>query len=138
MAKEGSENVQEDTAIGKKSLFSITKAHHSQDRDQVEDAALLQREMSEGLPKNIEDFKGHPVYVLQRHLLRNEAIYPLNEVGKVRQASRQGMVGKVEPVYRRRDVHIVKSADKWFRLGRQVKVRGLLFLISNNLIWLVW
>jgi xeroderma pigmentosum group C-complementing protein len=96
-----------------------------QDRDQVEDAALLQREISEGLPKNIEDFKGHPVYALQRHLLRNEAIYPLHEVGKVRQASRQGMAGKVEPVYRRRDVHVVKSADKWFRLGRHVKVRML-------------
>jgi xeroderma pigmentosum group C-complementing protein len=78
--------------------------------------------MAEGLPKNIEDFKGHPVYVLERHLHRDEAIYPLHEVGKVRQASRHGMAGRVETVYRRRDVHIVKSADRWFRLGRQVKV----------------
>lgn len=83
--------------------------------------------MSEGLPKNIEDFKGHPVYVLGRHLRRDEAIYPLHEVGKVRQASRLGMAGKVESVYRRRDVHIVKSADKWFRLGRHVKVRIFIF-----------
>jgi xeroderma pigmentosum group C-complementing protein len=84
--------------------------------------------MSEGLPKNIEDFKGHPVFVLERHLRRDEAIYPLREVGKVRQASRQGIAGKVEPVYRRRDVHTVKSADKWFRLGRRVKVRPLIVI----------
>ncbi|KAF2468492.1 Rad4-domain-containing protein [Lindgomyces ingoldianus] len=89
------------------------------DRDQVEDAALARKEAAEGMPKNVQDFKNHPVYVLERHVKQNEVIHPMNQVGKVNVGS--SMNPKMEPIYRRRDVHIVRSADRWYRLGRDVK-----------------
>ncbi|KAF2760313.1 Rad4-domain-containing protein [Pseudovirgaria hyperparasitica] len=88
------------------------------DRDQLEDAALARQEAAEGLPKNIQDFKDHPVYVLERHLRRNEVLYPKNEVGKVNVGS--ALSKKIESVFRRTNVHVVRSADKWYRLGREV------------------
>jgi xeroderma pigmentosum group C-complementing protein len=89
------------------------------DRDQVEDAALARKEAAEGMPKNVQDFKDHPVYVLERHLKHNEVIHPMHQVGKVNVGS--AMNPKMEPIYRRKDVHVVRSADKWYRLGRDVK-----------------
>jgi xeroderma pigmentosum group C-complementing protein len=91
------------------------------DRDQVEDATLARKEAAEGIPKNMQDFKGHPVYVLERHLKHNEVIHPLTQVGKVNCGT--AMNPKMEPIYRRTNVHIVWSADKWYRkAGRDVKV----------------
>ncbi|KAF2749831.1 Rad4-domain-containing protein [Sporormia fimetaria CBS 119925] len=89
------------------------------DRDQVEDAALARAEAREGMPKNVQDFKGHPIYVLERHLRHNEVIHPMHPVGKVNVGS--AMNPRMESIYRRSDVHVVRSADKWYRLGRDVK-----------------
>ncbi|KAL6702925.1 hypothetical protein ACN47E_000826 [Coniothyrium glycines] len=89
------------------------------DKEQVEDAALARKEAAEGIPKNVQDFRGHPVYVLERHLKQNEVIYPLTQVGKVNCGT--GMNPKMEPIYRRNNVHIVRSSDKWYRMGRDVK-----------------
>lgn len=89
------------------------------DRDQVEDAALVRKQAAEGIPKNVQDFKDHPVYVLERHLKHNEVIHPLDQVGKVNVAS--AMNPKMEPIYRRKNVHLVRSADKWYRMGHDVK-----------------
>lgn len=89
------------------------------DRDQVEDAALARKEASEGMPRNVQDFKGHPIYVLERHLKHNEVIHPKSQVGKINVGT--ATLSKIEPIYRRRDVHIVRSGDKWYRLGREVK-----------------
>ena len=86
------------------------------DRDQVEDAELLAKEAAEEMPKNAQDFKDHPYYALERHLRRNEVIHPKREAGKVQ-------LGKnLEPIYRRQDVQFVKSADGWYRLGREIKL----------------
>ncbi|KAF1836141.1 DNA repair protein Rhp41 [Decorospora gaudefroyi] len=90
------------------------------DRDQVEDAALARKEAAEGIPRNVQDFKGHPVYVLERHLRHNEVIHPLNQVGKVNCGT--AMNPKMEPIYRRTNVHLVRSADKWYRMGRDIKM----------------
>ena len=91
----------------------------------MEASELAAREAQEPMPRNVQDFKDHPHYALERHLRRNEIIHPKSEVGKVaagKAASANG--GKVlEPVYRRRDVKTLKSADAWYRVGRDVKVR---------------
>ncbi|KAF2001911.1 DNA repair protein Rhp41 [Amniculicola lignicola CBS 123094] len=89
------------------------------DRDQVEDSALARKEAAEGMPKNVQDFKNHPVYVLERHLRHNEVIHPMQTIGKLNVGT--AMNPKMEPIYRRKDVHIVRSADKWYRLGRDLK-----------------
>ncbi|KAF2091548.1 Rad4-domain-containing protein [Saccharata proteae CBS 121410] len=89
------------------------------DRDQVEDAELSKREVAEPMPTNVQDFKNHPYYALERHLRHNEVIHPKREVGKVNAGT--AAVNKLEPIYRRRDVHACKSADRWYRLGRVVR-----------------
>ncbi|KAF2689970.1 Rad4-domain-containing protein [Lentithecium fluviatile CBS 122367] len=89
------------------------------ERDQVEDATLARKEAAEGIPKNIQDFKNHPVYVLERQLRHNEIIHPLNQVGKVNVGT--ALNPKMESIYRRKDVHIVRSADRWYRMGRDVQ-----------------
>lgn len=88
------------------------------DRDQVEDITLAHREAAEGIPKNVQDFKNHPVYVLERHLRHNEVINPMQPAGKVNVGT--ALNPKMESIYRRKNVHIVRSADKWYRLGRDV------------------
>jgi len=90
------------------------------DRDHLEDTALARKEAAEGIPRNVQDFKGHPVYILERHLKHNQVIHPLVQVGKVNCAT--AMNPKMEPIYRRTNVHVVRTADKWYRLGRDVKI----------------
>lgn len=86
------------------------------DRDQVEDAELAKKDAAEGMPNNVQDFKDHPYYALERHLKRHEVIWPKRQVGKINVGK-----GSVEPVYRRSDVQTVRSADKWYRFGREIK-----------------
>ena len=90
------------------------------DREGIEDAFLSQREMREPMPKNIQDFKNHPYLALKRHLKRYEVLYPNPEVvGPLN----TGTAAKpnMESVYRRSDVQVCRSADQWFRHGRQIK-----------------
>ena len=92
------------------------------DLDQIEDTELAAAEAREPMPKSVADFKDHPIYALERHLKRNEALVDPKEVGKVA-AGRDASGGKrLESVYRRRDVKLVKSADGWYRIGREVKI----------------
>ena len=89
------------------------------DRDQIEDSELAQREAQEGLPNNVQDFKHHPYYALERHLRRHEVIHPRREVGKFNAGT--AARPRMEAVFRRGDVKACKSAEKWFRVGREVK-----------------
>lgn len=89
------------------------------DRDQIEDAALARKEATEGMPRNIQDFKGHPIYVLERHLKHNEVIHPMTQAGRVNCGT--AMNPKTEPIFRRSNVHLVRSSDKWYRMGRDIK-----------------
>ncbi len=94
------------------------------DIDQIENTELAAIEAREPMPKNIADFKDHPYYALERHLKRNEILISKRECGKVaagRDATDPGRK-KMESVYRRKDVKVVRSADSWYRLGRDVKI----------------
>ncbi|KAI5303253.1 Meiotic Sister-Chromatid recombination aldehyde dehydrogenase [Ascosphaera pollenicola] len=95
-----------------------------EDRDQLEIAELTAKAAAEPMPRNIQDFKDHPVYALERHLRLNEVIHPRREIGKVPagKISASKPMPALEPVFRRGDVHICKSADGWYRLGRTLKV----------------
>jgi xeroderma pigmentosum group C-complementing protein len=63
------------------------------------------------MPTTITGFKDHPLYALERHVKRDEIIYPRKEIGKFRG----------EPVYPRAYVLPVKSAEGWMRVGRKVR-----------------
>ncbi|KAK7736533.1 hypothetical protein SLS53_006964 [Cytospora paraplurivora] len=85
---------------------------------QIEDNELNGREAREPLPRNVVDFKNHPIYALQRHLRRHEVLVPgASIVGTVGAGSK----GPLEKIYRRKDVMLARSADKWYRMGREVK-----------------
>lgn len=94
------------------------------DVDQIEDTELAAIERKESMPKNIVDFKDHPVYALERHLKRNEVLVRMQEIGKVAAGRDSKASGgkKMESVYRRKDVKVGKSADAWYRIGREVKM----------------
>jgi len=94
------------------------------DLHQIENTELAATEAREPMPKNIQDFKDHPTYALERHLRRNEILVTAREIGKVAAGRDTGTPGgkRLENVYRRRDVKIARSADAWYRLGRDVKI----------------
>lgn len=56
-------------------------------------------------------FKDHSLYVLERHLRRDEVVHPLIELGKFRG----------ESVYPRANVLALKTAENWMRQGRKVR-----------------
>lgn len=107
----------------RKSMRAYRRAWVS-DSDQIEDTELAAAEAREPMPKNIADFKDHPIYALERHLRRNEVLTSTHASGKVAAGRDSGTPGgkKMENVYRRRDVKIARSADAWYRLGREVKM----------------
>ncbi|KAL1847022.1 hypothetical protein Plec18170_008793 [Paecilomyces lecythidis] len=92
------------------------------DRDQAETGELTAKTAAEPMPRNVQDFKDHPVYALERHLRRNEVIFPKRVIGQVAVGKSGSRNQVLEPVYRRGDVHIVRSADGWYRLGRDIKM----------------
>ncbi|WVF68799.1 hypothetical protein IAT40_003571 [Kwoniella sp. CBS 6097] len=80
-------------------------------RDELEDAELENSQISESMPLHMNGFKDHPIYVLERHLKREEVIQPKREIGRF----------KGEPVYRRANVVSCRTAETWMRTGRRVK-----------------
>lgn len=82
-------------------------------RDELEDAEMEMSQVSEAMPVHMSGFKDHPIYVLERHLKRDEVISPMREIGRFRG----------EAVYRRSNVLQCKTAEGWMRIGRQIKER---------------
>ncbi|KAK2577499.1 hypothetical protein KPH14_003594 [Odynerus spinipes] len=81
---------------------------------QSEDKLLAQRELEQPLPKTIGECKGHPLYVLARHLLKYEALYPPDCVPL-------GYLQNGEAIYSRHCVHVLSSRETWIKKARVVK-----------------
>ena len=113
------ENTDNGTSWLRKAM-NLFRRSRAIDRDALEDAELTAKAAQEGMPKNVQDFKNHPLYALERHLRRNEVIHPKQESGRINAGTANNP--KFESVFRRSNVHVVKSADRWFRLGRELKV----------------
>lgn len=69
--------------------------------------------LSKKLPLSLSEFKDNPLYVLPRHLLKFQSIYPKNPdpVGHFRN----------EPVYLREHQVILHSRQTWLKYARVVK-----------------
>lgn len=83
-------------------------------RDKREDALMKKFHLEKALPTAVSDYKNHPLYALQRHLLKFESIYPPN-------APTLGFV-RGEPVYARECVHTLHSREIWLKSARTVKL----------------
>ncbi|CAG1976706.1 unnamed protein product [Fusarium graminearum] len=112
------ETVAEDGDAWWRRVMKLYSRRRRTDLDQIEDNELVGIEAREPMPRNVQDFKDHPVFALERHLRRNEVLVPgATPSGTVAAGSR----GPLEKIYRRRDVRIARTADKWYRMGREVK-----------------
>lgn len=99
-------------------VMSLYRRGMPSNLDQIESNELAGLELREPMPRNVQDFKDHPVFALERHLRRHEVLIPsANPSGTVS----AGTKGPLEKIYRRRDVRTAKTVDKWFRCGREVK-----------------
>eukprot|EP01137_Pigoraptor_chileana_P031252 Opistho-2@18793 len=77
-----------------------------------EDALLDVSQMTRSLPTALVDYKGHPLYALERHLLKFQAIHPRDVVlGHCRG----------EPVYPRSNVRDLHTRDAWLKNARVVR-----------------
>ncbi|KAI3143930.1 hypothetical protein CBS147326_934 [Penicillium roqueforti] len=115
----------ESTRSGEEWWNKALKAYEKpffEDRDAAEISELTSKSAAEPMPRNIQDFKDHPIYALERHVRRNEVIHPKRIIGHVGLGKSVSRSETSEPVYRRADLHIVRSSDKWYRLGRDVRV----------------
>ncbi|TFK52131.1 Rad4-domain-containing protein [Heliocybe sulcata] len=92
-------------------VLGMVKRPYVLNRDEIEDESFRELLRREGMPSSVAGFKGHELYVLERHLKQTETIYPLEEIGRFRG----------EPVYSRSNVVELKTAENWMRRGRAVK-----------------
>jgi hypothetical protein len=60
------------------------------------------------IPTRVTDFRRHPVYALGRFLTKFQAVHPSTTAGEFRG----------EPVFWRKNVHMLHTADKWLQEGR--------------------
>ncbi|GAA6106457.1 DNA repair protein complementing XP-C cells [Tachysurus ichikawai] len=79
-----------------------------------EDEELQEKLMGQPLPKAISEYKNHPLYALERHMLKYEALYP----------STATILGycRGEAVYSRDCVHTLHSRDTWLKQARTVRL----------------
>ncbi|KAK8045273.1 hypothetical protein PG993_005297 [Apiospora rasikravindrae] len=108
------------TANGDRWWRKALKAYsrgYTTDMDQIESNELAAAESREPMPRNVADFKDHPIYALERHLRRNEVLVPgAQAAGTVGAGSK----GPPEKIFRRKDVRIARTREKWYRMGREV------------------
>lgn len=74
----------------------------------------VRRELEQPLPKTVGECKGHPLYVLVRHLLKYEGLYPPDCVPL-------GHLPNGEAIYSRYCVHTLCSRETWLKKARVVK-----------------
>jgi xeroderma pigmentosum group C-complementing protein len=94
---------------------------YQSDRDVAEDRYLRNRELSEEMPSNLQDFKNHPRFALEMHLKQTEILDPKTPCGRLARKQKNGKTESI-PIYPRENVKTVKSAQQWYKLGRIIKV----------------
>ncbi|KAG9127045.1 hypothetical protein FRC07_000881 [Ceratobasidium sp. 392] len=92
-------------------VMRVLRRPYALHRNDVEDAELSHQQALEGLPTSIGAFKNHPIYALERHLRKDETIFPRTEIAHFRG----------EPVFSRQNVLSLKPADGWMRQGRVLR-----------------
>lgn len=90
--------------------------------DQFEELEFEELSLKEGMPNSIQDFRNHPVYALEEQLKANEILDPKTPCGSIRKRTRTNKDEVLLPVYKRKNVHTVRSAKAWFMRGRVLKM----------------
>ncbi|KAL0145734.1 hypothetical protein V8B55DRAFT_1464650 [Mucor lusitanicus] len=92
-------------------LEAICKKKRTE-RDHLEFEEMEKQQTRQVMPSSIGGFKNHPVYALERHLLKYEVLYP-----------KQPVLGSIrgEKIYPRANVKTVSTAETYRKLGKQIK-----------------
>lgn len=95
-------------------VYSVYRPAEPTKTELDEDAKIKQFYLNKPLPKSQAEFKNHGLYVLERHLLKYEVIWPADApvIGKFNQK---------EKIYLRENVHETHSKEYWKKEARQVK-----------------
>ncbi|KAK4126442.1 Rad4-domain-containing protein [Parathielavia appendiculata] len=93
----------------------ITKVDEDEDSTDLQPAKAEKKEVKEG-EETLQYYKQSKDFVLARHLKREEALLPTARPVKV--FRNKGKSAEEEPVYSRKDVVQVKSAETWHKQGR--------------------
>lgn len=84
------------------------------DKDHADESKTEEVLTKQDMPTSDGGFRNHPLYVLEKHLLKFQGIYPA-EVAPL------GFF-KDQPVYPRDCVHTLRSRETWLRSARTVKI----------------
>lgn len=84
------------------------------DKDHADEAKVEESLAKQDMPTSDNGFRKHPLYVLEKHLLKFEGIYP-PEVQPID-------FFKDCPIYPRDCVHVLRSRETWLRQARSVKM----------------
>ncbi|KAK1755594.1 Rad4 transglutaminase-like domain-containing protein [Echria macrotheca] len=96
----------------------ITEIDEEEDAADLKPAKAEKKEVKEG-EETLQYYKQSKEFVLERHLKREEALLPTAEPVKFfRNKSKGSVAPQDEPVYSRKDVVQVKSAETWHKQGR--------------------
>lgn len=90
--------------------------------DKFEELEFEERSLREGMPNSLQDFKNHPIYVLENQLKANEVLCPRISCGSIRKKNKYNKTGELIPVYKRSNVQLVRSAKAWYMRGRVLKI----------------
>lgn len=97
--------------------------------DDFEDEYFVTRDETEGIPDNLQDLKNHPFYVLENDLKWNEVLRPgCKECGYLRLKNAKSTM----KVYKRKDIWILKSAQRWYNEGRILKTGAVHAKVINS------
>lgn len=96
----------------------FTEADELETLTDLKPAILEKKEVKEG-EETLQYYKQSKDFVLARHLKREEALLPT--AVPVRTFRNKGKPAEEEPVYARKDVVQVKSAETWHKQGRAPK-----------------
>ncbi|KAK4474662.1 hypothetical protein MN116_000727 [Schistosoma mekongi] len=101
-------------AVEYNALVSKSDSLSTVQRDKKDADSIHEKLLSEPLPKRMQDFKNHPLYVLQRHLLKFQVIYPPDSIplGYFRN----------EPVYSRDCLHLCHTRESWLKEAMTVRL----------------
>lgn len=101
-------------------LMKLYKSRQYATEDAIENSEFAQRELNEGIPANVSDLKSHPLFVIERHLRKDEVISPLRPCGTITVGNTRPAV--VENVFPRKFVIRLRSSLAWYMRGRAIKV----------------
>ncbi|KAK4032884.1 Rad4 transglutaminase-like domain-containing protein [Parachaetomium inaequale] len=96
----------------------ITEADDDENATDLKPAKPEKKEIKEG-EETLQYYKQSKDFVLARHLKREEALLPTAQ--PVKTFKNKGKPAEEEPVYARKDVVQVKSAETWHKQGRAPK-----------------